>query len=147
MILFDPFCLLFQIEEDLIRQGGFQIMPTFESKASKLTEKDRLKNLRIAIERVHVERAIARLKIFQIFSFVRHDMYRFINKILLILSFVVNTFGPLLEDDEDQDFDKFVTELEDEDPNADNFARNDRFIANFDENDDKVYDNVSSFFW
>ena len=47
---------------------------------------------------------------------------------------MVNSFGPLLQDDEDLEFDKFISELEDEDPNADDFARNDLFIANFDEN-------------
>ena len=42
---------------------------------------------------VHVERAIARLKIFKILAFVRQDLYPYINKILVILSYTVNQFG------------------------------------------------------
>ena len=34
-----------------------------------------------------IERAIARLKIFQILSFIRHDLYPYINKIIAILAY------------------------------------------------------------
>ena len=44
----------FQIEEDLVRRRGFSIMPSFKSKGMRQTELQRIKNLRIAIERVHV---------------------------------------------------------------------------------------------
>ena len=44
------------IEEDLVKRRGFSIMPSFQSKAIRQTEQQRIKNLRIAIERVHVGR-------------------------------------------------------------------------------------------
>ena len=65
-------------------------------------------------------------------------MYKYINKILVILSYVVNTFPPLLENDLiDQDFENFLEEFETMDPNEAEFIMNDRFIANYDENDDQ----------
>ena len=40
------------------------------------------------ISTIHTaERAIARLKIFQILTFIRHDLYPYINKILVILAY------------------------------------------------------------
>ena len=65
-------------------------------------------------------------------------MYKYINKILVILSYVVNTFPPLLQNDLiDQDFENFLGEFEDMDPNEAEFIMNDQFIANYDENDDE----------
>ena len=54
----------------------------------------------------------------------------------------VNNFPPLLEDDEDEDFEKFLDSLEEEpeeeeeEPDTEEFAFNDRFIQDFDDNDD-----------
>lgn len=88
------------------------------------------------------ERAIARLKIFQILSFVRHDMYPFINKILVILSYVVNNFPPLLKDDEEKELEEVLTQIEVEEPDVDEFTANDKFVAtfaaNFDDSDDDI---------
>ena len=47
----------------------------------------------------------------------------------------------MLEDDEDEDFEKFLNSLEDEpemeeDPNPEDFAFNDQFIRDFVEDDD-----------
>ena len=56
---------------------------------------------------------------------------------------VVNNFPPLLEDDEDEDFEKFLASLdeepeEEEDPDEDQFAFNDRFIQDFEDVDDML---------
>ena len=48
--------------------------------------------------RVHVERGIERLRRFGVMKFVRHDMQRHFNKLLIILSYTVNNFGPLIRD-------------------------------------------------
>ena len=45
---------IFQIEEDLVKRRGFSVMPKFKTKAMPHTEQQRIRNLRIAIERVHV---------------------------------------------------------------------------------------------
>ena len=40
----------------------------------------------------------------------------------------MNCFPPLIDDDEDEEFEKFLSELEEEDPNEDEFVINDKFI-------------------
>jgi hypothetical protein len=62
---------MFQIEEDLVRRRGFSIMPSFKSKAIRQTEQQRVKNLRIAIERVHVGKYFMITKRHSITNFVQ----------------------------------------------------------------------------
>ena len=102
-----------------------------------------------------MERAITRLKIFQIINFLRNDEYKYINKILVILCFSVNMFppliacpevnfnksdfdentelGPVTDDDEEAlgyDLDEVLRHFENEDePNPDQFWIDDEFIA------------------
>ena len=75
-------------------------------------------------------------------------MYPFINRILVILAYTVNNFPPLIDDDEDEEFEKFLHDLEEKDPDEDEFAINDRFIANFDDKEEDMIteeDVVSSY--
>ena len=69
-------------------------------------------------------------------------MYPFINKILLILAYTVNNFGPLIKDDEIDEFEQFLNDLpeegEDTEPNVDEFVQNDRFIRDFDDDDSNL---------
>ena len=51
---------------------------------------------------------------------------------------LVNCFPPLIDDDEDEEFEKFLSELEEEDPNEDEFVVNDKFIADFDDKEDAM---------
>ena len=51
-----------------------------------------------SIERVHVERGIERLRRFKVMKFMSHHMYRHCNKLLIILSYTVNLFPPLIRD-------------------------------------------------
>ena len=48
--------------------------------------------------RVHVERAIERLRQFGVLKFVRRDMQPHFNKLLVILSYTCNSFGPLIKE-------------------------------------------------
>lgn len=70
-------------------------------------------------------------------------MYPFINKILVILSYTVNNFGPLIKDDETEEFEQFLNDLPEEgedttDPNVDEFIQNDRFVRDFDDDDSNM---------
>ena len=69
-------------------------------------------------------------------------MYPFINKILLILAYTVNNFGPLIKDDEIDEFDQFLNAMpeegQDTDPNVDEFIQNDSFIRDYDDDDSNV---------
>ena len=59
-------------------------------------------------------------------------MYKYINKILVILAYTVNNFPPLIDDEEVVDIEKVLKELENEDePNAEDFNQSDDFIADF----------------
>ena len=51
---------------------------------------------------------------------------------------LVNCFPPLIDDDEDEEFEKFLSELEEQDPNEDEFVVNDKFIADFDDKEDAM---------
>ena len=55
----------------------------------------------------------------------------------------VNNFPPLIADAEDEDFEKFLSgigtdEPEEEDPDENEFAINDRFIADFDDKEEDM---------
>ena len=62
-----------------------------------------------------------------------------------LLTCPVNNFPPLLEDDEDKDFEKFLDGLEEEpeekeeEPDEEQFAFNDRFIQDLEDNDDMIF--------
>ena len=73
-------------------------MPPIRSQKRQLNPAQRKENLDVAIERVHVERGIERLRRFKVMKFMSHHMYRHCNKLLIILSYTVNLFPPLIRD-------------------------------------------------
>ena len=71
------------------------------------------------------QRAIGRLKIFQVLSFVRHDRNKYMNMIMAILAFACNCSGPLIKEtdkvdeiikkfQEDNDDDKLFRDMPDD---------------------------------
>ena len=86
------------IEEDVLNRGGFFVMPPIIRQNRQLNQKERKENLKTARKRVHVERGIERLRRFDIMKFLRHTQYKHFNKILIVLAFTVNNFGPLIRD-------------------------------------------------
>ena len=86
------------VEEDIIRHGGLVIMPPVRRQKRQLNPKQRNENLKVAIDRVHVERGIERLRRFKVMKFMSHHMYKHCNKLLVILSYTVNCFPPLIRD-------------------------------------------------
>ena len=93
------------IEEDVLGRKGFLVMPPFVRQKQQFSGPQNQDCYRIASVRIHVERAIARLKQFMVLQFLPHDLYKYINKILLILAFIVNNFNPLIADDEENESD------------------------------------------
>ena len=60
-------------------------------------------------------------------------MYKHINKILVTLSYTVNCYPPLIDDEEVEDLEKILNDLEnDDEPNAEDFAVSDEFIHDID---------------
>ena len=63
-----------------------------------------------------MERAIERLRRFGVMKYVRHDMQKHFNKLVIILSFTVNSFGPLIKE---KDLDKLKKKVDDADIDED----------------------------
>ena len=87
-----------QIEEDVNRRGAFLIQPPFKSKAAGLaqfTEAESDTAYEIASVRIEVERAIERLKRFEILQFLHHDMIPLIDPIMTTLCLIANLRGDL----------------------------------------------------
>ena len=57
----------------------------------------------VARNRGHVERSIEKLKNFKILSSIAHYLYPYINKILLVLAYVVNNIDPIFKHIEKDD--------------------------------------------
>ena len=63
----------------------------------------------------------------------------------------VNNFPPLIADDEDEDFEKFLSgigtgDVEEGDPDENEFVINDRFIADFDDEEEDMT-NEENYAW
>ena len=89
------------------------VMPPFIRQGRQLSDNEARSSLEIAVHRVHVERVIRRLKTFEVLTFVRHDMNHQMNKILMILSFTINCFDPLIRDE--KEFDTLTKQFMEED--------------------------------
>ena len=74
-------------------------MPPFIRQKRQLNPAERREQLVVARDRVHVERAFERLRRFEVMKFVKHYQYRHFNKLVIILAYTVNQFGPLIRDE------------------------------------------------
>jgi hypothetical protein len=102
-----------QIQESILERGGFLVMPPFNRKSvPQFSESQNKETYKVASVRIHVERAISRLKTFGVLQFIEHSLYRHINKILIVLSYIVNNFDPLIcdgsaqEEDDEEDLEE-----------------------------------------
>lgn len=59
-----------------------------------------------------MERAIERLRRFGVMKYVRKDMQKHFNKLVIILSYTVNSFGPLIKE---KDLDKLQKKVDEAD--------------------------------
>ena len=91
----------FEIEEDL-PPDVFLNIPPFLGDQQQFSEEDEIKTRRIAKQRIHVERAIQRIKSFRI---LKHDlpisMAADLNKIWVICSYLTLFFRPLIQEHEE----------------------------------------------
>jgi len=84
------------IETNLANNGGVLVMPPFKSGSKQFSEQENKSGYQIASVRIHVERCIARLKVFEILNFLPTHMLAYIDKILVILSFINNCSPDLI---------------------------------------------------
>jgi hypothetical protein len=91
----------FEIEEDL-PPGVLLNIPPFLGDQPQFSEEDEIKTRRIAKHRIHVERAIQRIKSFRI---LKHDlpisMAADLNKIWVTCSYLTLFFRPLIREHEE----------------------------------------------
>ena len=57
---------------------------------------------KIASVRIHVERAISRMKYFNILKFLENSLLNKIDKILICIAFTCNNFPDLIQEDENK---------------------------------------------
>ena len=86
------------IERDVNRSGGILVIPPFKSGKLQFTEAQNRTGYEIAAVRVHVERAIERLKRFEMLNFVTIQNMRHIDQILVIVCFLNNLFPDLTKE-------------------------------------------------
>ena len=89
-----------QIEEDVNRKGAFLVTPPFKSKvtgasAFQFTAAESERAYEIASVRIEVERAIERLKRFEILKFLHSDTVPLIDNIMTTLCVIANLQGDL----------------------------------------------------
>jgi hypothetical protein len=137
------------IEEDILGRGGFLIMPPFVTQGRQFDRKANSECYKVASVRIHVERAIQRLKMFGILQFLEYPLLKHLNKILIVTSYIVNSMGPLINDgsgdaneDQDQQEDQPEEQLDEESDDDDiTFITKLRDVEqSSDDNEDDVVD-------
>ena len=86
------------IAEDATRKGAFLVMPPFKRGDRQFSEQENEDCYNVAQVRIHVERAIGRMKYFQILNFFEHSLFSKIDKVLVCIGYLVNHFPPLIKD-------------------------------------------------
>lgn len=90
----------FFIEKECDEYGVKLIRPPFLRKVPQLTKSDAAENVKIAKARVHVERAIQRVRLFKIMTqTVERHILPWIDDIGVIVCAMVNLSAPILSDD------------------------------------------------
>jgi len=86
-----------QIEPDLNDAGAFLVMPPFKRGNRQFSSFENSQGYQCSSVRIHVERAIRRLKYFQILSFLTIDLIPHIDKITVAIAFICNNMPELIK--------------------------------------------------
>ncbi len=87
------------IETDVNNKGGLLVMPPFKQKNRQFSTSENKEAYQCAAVRVHVERCIARMKIFECLHFVRREQFRHIDDVLYVISYLCNMGNDLIKQD------------------------------------------------
>lgn len=86
------------VENRIVESGAVLVMPPFRSGDRQFSSVQNRDCYEIARVRIHVERAIARLKYFEILNFVPSHMLPHIDKVFVIAAFCTNFFNDLINE-------------------------------------------------
>ncbi len=86
-----------QIEADLNNSGAFLVMPPFKRGERQFSDSENREGFKCSSLRIHVERAIRRLKYFNILSFLTTDLIPHIDKINVVIAFLCNNMPELIK--------------------------------------------------
>lgn len=89
------------IEDEVIEHELTLVRPSFfRSEMEQFEEEETIKNTRIASLRVHVERALQRVKIFAVMTDrMEYNLHPYVNEILVVVAAVANLTRPILAAD------------------------------------------------
>ena len=85
------------IVESAREKGAFVCMPPFKRGDRQFSNSENEKGYKCASVRIHVERAIARMKYFKILKYLDHSLLAKIDKILICVAFICNNFPDLIQ--------------------------------------------------
>ncbi len=86
-----------RIENNVLEKGGILVLPPFKSGNRQFSHAENEEGYKCACVRVHVERAIARLKVFKILKFVTTQNLKHIDEIVTIICFLQNLSTDLIK--------------------------------------------------
>ncbi len=86
-----------KIEKDVNEAGGIMVTPPFKCGERQFTAEQNSNAYKCACVRVHVERAIQRLKVFEILNFVPMHMIPYFDRTLLSCCFLINLQNDLIK--------------------------------------------------
>ncbi len=88
------------IVESVEEKGAFVCMPPFKRGDRQFSNQENVAGYNCSSVRIHVERAIARMKYFKILKFLDHSLLSKVDKILVCIAFVCNNFNDLIQNNE-----------------------------------------------
>ena len=86
-----------RIETDVNVRGGLLVIPPLATGTRQFSGSENKQGFECATVRIHVERAIQRLKIFETLHFLPMNMLPHVDKILTVLAVTVNCFPDLIK--------------------------------------------------
>lgn len=88
-----------KIIPDAANKGAFIVMPSFKNSTvgNQLSEEENEHSYKVANCRIHVERAIRRMKYFDIFTFVPAHLLPKMSQIAMIIAFFCNNMNDLID--------------------------------------------------
>jgi hypothetical protein len=100
------------IVESAQERGAFVYMPPFKQGKRQFSNFENEEGYKIASVRILVERAISRMKYFNILKFLDHSLLPKIDKILVCISFTCNNFPDLIKSEENELGEKIQSDTE-----------------------------------